>query len=233
VGPLRGHVHPLNTGWLRRTGQGHARVAAVNGMKKRGSIRRIAALGVGVASLALVAGCSNGFDAMTSTQRPSGDGLSTQVGSIQIRSAIWVRSSTEPANMTLSVTFVNTGMNDDTLTGVSTDPKAFAVGITGNELLLKPFVETRAGFNSDLFINAYGLNVAPSGWTETTFRFRDAGTVKGSVLTVPSEGSFAGIEPVPATIEGEVKKDLKPSATASPTASVAQVPAEPAEPRVP
>lgn len=202
-------------------------------MKKRGSIRRIAALGVGVASLALVAGCSNGFDAMTSTQRPSGDGLSTQVGSIQIRSAVWVRSSTEPANMTLSVTFVNTGNNVDELTEVSTDPKSFAVGITGNKLTLKPFVEARAGFNSDLFINAYGLNVPPSGWTETTFRFRDAGTVKGSVLTVPSEGNFAGIEPVPATIDGATKPSAKPSATASPTASGELAPVEPIEPQVP
>jgi len=201
----------------------------VNGTKKRGSIRRLAALGVSVASLALVAGCSNGFDAMTSTQRPSGDGLNVQVGSIQIRGAIWVRSSTEPANMTMTVSFVNTGNNDDELIEVSTDPKAFAIGITGNKLLLKPFVETRAGFNSDLFINAYGLNVAQSGWTETTFRFRDAGAIKGSVLTVSSEGNFAGIEPVPATIDGATR----PAASPSPTSSGDLAPVEPIEPQVP
>ncbi len=205
----------------------------MNGLKKRGSLRRLAALGVGVASVALVAGCSNGFDAMTSTQQPSGDGLYTQVGSIQIRNAIWVRSTTEPANMTLSVTFVNTGNNDDELTEVSTTPKAFAVGITGNTLQLKPFVETRAGFNSDLYINAYGLNTAPSSWVETTFRFRDAGTVKGSVLTVPAEGNFEGIEPVPATIEGAVKEEVSPSASPSPTESGQLPPEEPIEPQVP
>lgn len=205
----------------------------MNGMKKRGSIRRVASLGVGIASLALIAGCSNGFDAMTSTQQPSGDGLSTQVGSIQIRSAIWIRSSTEPANMTLSVTFVNAGNDDDALTAVSTDPKAFAVGITGNELLLKPFVETRAGFNSELFINSYGLNVAPSGWTETTFKFRNAGTVKGSVLTVPAEGNFEGIGPVPATIAGETEDELSPSPSSSPTESGELEPVKPIEPEVP
>jgi hypothetical protein len=223
----------LCAGWLRRMGDRRASLPTVNGMKKHRSIRRVTALGVGIASLALIAGCSNGFDAMTSTQQPSGDGLSTQVGSIQIRSAIWVRSSTEPSNMTLSVTFVNAGNDGDTLTAVSTDPKAFAVGITGNELVLKPFVETRAGFNSELYINAYGLNVTPSGWTETTFKFRDAGTVKGSVLTVPAEGNFEGIEPVPATIAGEIKDEMSPSPSASPTESDELEPAEPIEPEVP
>ncbi len=200
----------------------------MTGITKRGSVRRIAAVGIGAASLALIAGCSNGFDAMTSTQRPSGDGLSTQVGPIQIRSAVWVRSSTEPANMTLSVTFVNTGNNEDVLTGVTTNPKAFAVGITGGSLTLEPFIETRAGFNSDEYINAYGLNVPPSGWAETTFTFRDAGVVKGSILTVPSEGNFEGVEPVPATIDGK-----EPTATPSPTSSGELPPIEPEEPNVP
>lgn len=183
-----------------------------------------AAAAVAVLPVALT-GCWNGFGAQTAVQPPSGDGLNTQVGMIQIRNVVWVRSKDNPTVLTLSATFVNTGKTADALTAVTTNPASGAVGLTNGSIELEPISETRTAFNSDEYVNAIGVTqVPPSGYLQTTFIFKEAGKVTGSVMTVPSEGIYEDINP---SIGGKASPSRVPSpratasksGTASPTVS--------------
>lgn len=166
----------------------------------------------GIAAVPMLAGCFNGFAAQTSVQPPSGDGLSTEVGDVQIRSAVWVRSPSNPLDFTLSATFVNTSPTPDTLTSVTTDTKG-TIAITGNTIPLQKDSEARTGYRSTTFINLTGALVPPSNYIPTTFNFAKAGSVTGSVLVVPSEGIYEGITP-----DGVPAPPKKP--TPSPSVSV-------------
>ncbi len=166
----------------------------MNGITRRKSGKRIVGLVAGIAAVPLLAGCFNGFAAQTSVQPPSGDGLNTQVGDIQVRSAVWVRSPSNPLVFTLSATFVNTGQTPDALASVTTDTKG-TIEITGGTIPLTKIAETRTGYNSTFYINLTGALVPASNYISTTFNFAKAGAVTGSVLEVPAEGVYEGITP--------------------------------------
>lgn len=197
-----------------------ARLPAVNRIN-----RRVTVIVAAAATVPLLAGCFNGFNAQTDIQGPSGDGTSGEVGNLQIRSATWVRSAKDPRTMTMAATFVNPSKEGDVLQSVTTDPKAFVVGITGGKIELKPINKVQVGFNSDVYINGYGVDVVPSGYVSTTFTFKDAGAVTLPVLTVAPVGRYAGIEPNPAAIGQKAtprpttKPSESPAASASPTES--------------
>lgn len=176
------------------TNGGHARLRAVNRIIRRAPGKRIAVVAAGIAAVPLLAGCFNGFGAQTSNQPPSGDGLSTQVGNIQIRSAVWVRNTSSPTSFVLSALFVNTGSDPDALTSITTDTKGTAT-ITGGTINLAKYSESRAGSKSGQLVNLTGAVVQQSGYIQTTFTFANAGSVTGSVMVVPNEGIYAGVIP--------------------------------------
>lgn len=149
--------------------------------------------------LPLLAGCYNGFDAGTEQVGTGGDTAQGQVGNIKIQGANWVRSLNDVSTLTLVATFVNSAQAPDVLTGVFTDPTPAGLNITGSSLDLAGLNEVRTGFNSNLYINAYGLDAPQSSFVATTFTFKNAGVVTIPILTVPAVGIYAGIEPVPAT----------------------------------
>mgnify|MGYP006374186635 FL=1 len=186
----------------------------MNGITRHASGKRTAVLAASIAAVPLLAGCFNGFAAQTSVQPPSGDGLSTQVGDIQVRSAVGVRSPLNPTDFTLSATFVNDGQTPDALTSVTTDTKG-TVEITGGTIPLTKIAETRTGYNTTYYVNLSGALIAPSNYVSTTFTFARAGAVTGSVLVVPAEGIYQGITPngVPAP---------PPKPTPSPTVTEAK-----------
>ena len=180
--------------------------------------RIIAAAAVAATLPVLLGGCFNGFDAQTSIQQPSGDGLNTAVGNMMIRNAVWVRSKDKDTTLTLSATLVNVGKTEDTLLAVTTVPKAFVVGLTGAKIKIDPISEVRTAYNSDKYVNAFGMNVPQSGWVETTFRFEKAGSITGSVLVVPPTGIYAGINP------GLPPESTEPTPRTTAQASVAPTP---------
>ncbi|MGV1036835.1 MAG: hypothetical protein ACOYD0_07375 [Candidatus Nanopelagicales bacterium] len=186
--------------------------------------RRVTVVVAAAATVPLLAGCYNGFNAQTDTQGPSGDGTSAEVGNLQIRSATWVRSAKDLRTMTMSASFVNPSKEADVLESVTTDPKAFVIGITGGTIELKPTSKVRVGFNSDVYVNGYGVDAVPSGYVSTTFTFKNAGAVTIPLLTVAPIGIYAGIEPNPPAIG----QKATPRATATPSAS----PSESASPTV-
>lgn len=203
------------------TNRGHARLPAVNRISSRGPGKRVAVLAAGIAAVPLLAGCFNGFAAQTSNQPPSGDGLSTEVGDMQVRSAVWVRSPQNPAAFTLSATFVNTGQTPDVLTSVTTTTKG-TVDITGGTIPLAKKSEQRTAYNSNVYVNLTGSIVPPSNYIVTTFNFAKAGSVTGSVLVVPSEGIYAGISPN--GTGGSAAPTASASATPTSTASATATP---------
>lgn len=197
---------------------GRARLRAVNRIKCRGAAA-IAALTL----LPLLAGCYNGFDAGTQEVGTGGDTAQGQVGNIKVQGANWVRSLKDVRILTLVATFVNTAQAPDVLTGVSTDPTPAGLNITGSSLNLAGMNEVRTGFNSNLYINAYGLDTPPSSFVATTFTFKNAGVVTIPILTVPAVGIYAGIEPISATNPAGAigSPDGKVTALATPSASAA------------
>lgn len=185
-------------------------------IKSRRTGTRIAALVAGLAAVPLLAGCFNGFNAQTSVQPPSGDGFNAEVGDVQVRSAVWVRSPDNPADFTLSATFVNTGSTPDALTSVTTETRG-TVSITGNTIPLVKQADTRTGWNSTFFVNLSGALIPQSHYISTTFTFEKAGAVTGSVLVVPSEGIYAGITP-----QGMRSPSPTPTRSASPSGSASE-----------
>ncbi len=162
--------------------------------------RRTATVLAAAALVLLLAGCWQGFNAQTTLAPPSGDGVSGAVGNIEVRSATWVRSAVNPANMTLVASFINTQTTPDVLTKVTTAPTA-TVEVTGGAISLNPTSRISTGQlgstgqPGQLYINAFGINTPESSFVSTTLSFQNAGNLTLSILTVPSTGIYAGIEP--------------------------------------
>ncbi len=159
--------------------------------------RRTATVLAAAALVPLLAGCWQGFNAQTTIAPPSGNGANGAVGNIAVRNATWVRSSVNPANMTLVANFINTQTTPDVLTKVTTAPTA-TVEVTGGAISLNPTsrISTgQPGQPGQLYINIFGINAPESSFVSTTFSFQNAGNLTLSILTVPSAGIYAGIEP--------------------------------------
>ena len=60
------------------------------------------------AAVLLLSGCATGFDAATNAQGDSGNGRSTDVGSLQIRNATVVADPEDPTRATVLMTVINT-----------------------------------------------------------------------------------------------------------------------------
>lgn len=103
-------------------------------------LRFVAAVAVaGLATLLAVAGCGAGQNTQTDSVEPAVNGISGEVGAIQIRNAqfAYPRGGTYPAGgeTSLVVTIVNTGASDDELVEV-TSPVARSVKVSGDRALI-------------------------------------------------------------------------------------------------
>lgn len=156
--------------------------------------RRLVAIATAAVLLPSLSGCWAGFGAQTSQQanQAIGNGANMSTGDIEIRGATWVRNTANPAEATLTATFVNNGDVPDTLVKVEIEPPS-PMGITGGELEVPVVGSLRTGFFSPNFINAFSVQAFPSTFVTTTFTFENAGTVTGDVITAPNTGQYAGV----------------------------------------
>lgn len=156
--------------------------------------RRIVAIATAAVLLPSLSGCWAGFGAQTSQQanQAIGNGANMSTGDIEIRGATWVRNTANPAEATLTATFVNNGDVPDKLVKVEIEPPS-PMGITGGELEVPVVGSLRTGFFSPNFINAFSVQAFPSTFVTTTFTFENAGTVTGDVITTPNTGQYAGV----------------------------------------
>jgi copper(I)-binding protein len=174
---------------------------------KRTHVAAVAAM-VLLATPALT-GCFSGMKATTNMQATmnSGNGVQAQVGDVHVENATVVMGPEGSTSATLTTRIVNTGPQPDALVFATVNGQPAT--ITGDQVALDPGASVSFGFDSEHWINAYGLEVPTSTYVPVELGFQNAGLVKISVLTVPPVGYYEGIAPNPPTA---------PSAAASPAA---------------
>ena len=110
----------------------------------------------------------------------------------------------------MTTRIVNTGPEADALVYATVNGQPAT--ITGDKVTLDPGASISFGFDSDHWINAYGLEAAVSTYVPVELGFQNAGLVTMSVMTVPPVGYYEGIKANP---------PVAPAAAASPVASPA------------
>jgi hypothetical protein len=165
--------------------------------------RRTAAA-VAVAALAVVplSACGIGFEAATTTQRPSGNGANADLGAIQMRGVTLVDGPDGSRTGTVLMTLVNSGNEPDALTGVRMvqppDGRAeiLGAGVLGGSVPLPRVSRTSVGYDSDIHVDVSDLGLSPTQFTEIEFTFLKAGRIVLPVMSVLPTGIYAGITPL-------------------------------------
>lgn len=158
----------------------------------------VAAAALVVLAVPSLTACFNGQAATTTVQatKHSGNGAKANIGALHIDGAVLVMADALP-NATLTTRISNTGPEPDTLVGVT---------VNGVPAYVTPGAETipangsvSFGYESEAWINAYGLTVPVSTYVPVTFTFEKAGPVDMSLLTVPRAGYYADVAANPPT----------------------------------
>jgi hypothetical protein len=157
-------------------------------------------------------GCFSGKAATTNMQATmnSGNGVeaTTKDGLVHIENATVVMGGAGSTAATLTTRLVNTGPTADALVYAKVNGQPAT--ITGDQVPLDPGASVSFGFDSEHWINAYGLEVPTSTYVPVELGFQNGGLVTMSVLTVPPVGYYEGIKANP---------PVAPSAASSPAAS--------------
>lgn len=164
--------------------------------------RTAAALAVAALAVVPLSACGIGFEAATTTQRPSGNGANADVGAIQMRGITLVDGPDGSRTGTVVMTLVNSGDEPDALTGVRMvqPPNGTATivgeGTAAGALPLPRASRTLVGYNSDIHVDISDLGLTPTQFTEIEFSFARAGRVTVPVMSVLPTGIYAGIAPL-------------------------------------
>ena len=159
--------------------------------------RRLVAAAAGLALVPALTGCFSGFEATTNVQvtQNSGNGTQARAGDIRVDAATLVTAPPETGGATLTMRVTNDGAEADELTAVQIG--GTPAYVTGGTVPIDPGTSVSFGYESTLWINAYGLDTPPSGYVPVELTFARAGTVAMQVLTVPPVGMYEGIAPNP------------------------------------
>lgn len=168
-----------------------------------------AAAALVVLAVPTLTACFNGPAATTTVQatKVSGNGAKAALGGLHIDGAVIVVEDAAP-NGTVTMRIANLGAEDDTLVGATVN--GTPAYITNGSIPIPVNQSVSIGYQSDVWVNAYGLNVPMSSYVPVTLTFEKAGPVDLSLLTVPRAGYYADVAPNPAT---------DPSPAPSPAAS--------------
>ena len=162
---------------------------------------RVAAAALVVAMVPALSACSTGPNAATTTQQPSGNGSSANLGPMQLRGVTIVTGGDLPVGTVIG-TIVNTSTDPDVLTGVSVAaPSGATATIVGGatadgQLALPPRTPVQIGYQGSEQIDLSGFRIDPSAYAEVVFTFEKAGTVTVPVMSVPASGIYAGLGPL-------------------------------------
>ena len=163
---------------------------------KRSHAAAVAALVV--LAVPALAGCFNGLAATTTVQasQNSGNGVEANVGPLHVDGTTLVMADDAP-NATLTMRVSNTGVEDDTL--VAATINGAPAYITAGAGTVPAGSSVSFGFESDAWVNAYGLDVPVSTYVPVRLVFEKAGPLDLSVLTVPRAGYYVDVAPNPPT----------------------------------
>jgi copper(I)-binding protein len=171
---------------------------------QRTRLTRIAAVALAAALVPSLAACGSGFDAGT-IQGDSGNGVSVDVGPLQVRDLTLVQGPEGTRAGTFVLTIVNTSDEADELLGVTVKGDSTAVGVisgpgtAGGRLELPPLSRTQIGYvDTEVTVDVAGIDVAPTAYVPVELRFAKAGTVERDVMAAVPILWYDGIAPAEA-----------------------------------
>ncbi|MDQ3450780.1 MAG: hypothetical protein M3455_07685 [Actinomycetota bacterium] len=135
-----------------------------------------------------VTACSNGVEAGT-LDPPSGTAVHEDVGELAVRNAVIVAG--EDGTLTVSLTVVNTGSTEDSLTDVeiTADLEPATAVLSPGTIALPPRMATVIPGEGESTIEV-DLDVAPGGYLPVTMQFENAGSVDLSLAVVSEASSY-------------------------------------------
>ena len=138
----------------------------------------------------MLSGCGIGFGAGTSQQKASGNGLTTNLETIQLRQLTVVADTMNPGMGVLIGTIVNTADTDNALVGVASARTVVAVGQTNVALLAKS--ATTLNSSPETTVALSGL-LTPGTYVNLQLMFLDGTKVPVSLMVVPNDDFYSDV----------------------------------------
>lgn len=162
------------------------------------SLKRFAGTVLMVTSMISLTGCAIGFNAPTNQQGPSGNGVSVNVGALEIRNATLVADPKDPNRAVLVATLINTGSTQEVLKAV-TAPNLmngqFPYTNLGSGLELRANQSTLIGDSSTNSVQLRGFQseFVTGAYVDVTFEFEQTESQTLSLLVNPNDGIYADV----------------------------------------
>ena len=137
-----------------------------------------------------LSGCAIGFNSGTSQQKASGNGLTTNVESLQLRNMTVVADTNNPNSGVLIGTIINTADTDNALIGVAAARTVVAVGQTNVALMAKSATTLNSSPDTTVALN--GL-LTPGTYVNLQLMFADGTTIPASLMVVLNEDIYADV----------------------------------------
>ncbi len=149
-----------------------------------------------LASALALSGCGIGFNAGTSQQKASGNGLVANVDALQIRGMTIVADTKNPTSGVIIGTIINTADTDNALVGVAAARTVVAVGTINVALPAKSSTQLNTAAETTVALNG---QLTPGTYQNVQLMFADGKSIPASLMVVPNDGNYAEtVFPAPA-----------------------------------
>lgn len=145
---------------------------------------------IALAGALTLTGCGIGFGAGTSQQKASGNGLTTNVESIQLRALTVVADTKNPNSGVLIGTIINTADTDNALVGVAAARTVVAVGQTNVALMSKSATTLNSSPETTVALNGF---LTPGTYVNLQLMFADGTNIPASLMVVTNEDNYADV----------------------------------------
>ena len=166
-----------------------------------------------LASVLALSGCALGFNAGTSQQQASGNGLTSNVDGIQLRQMTVVADTKNPTHGVLIGTIVNTTDTDNALVGVAAARTVVAVGTINVALPATSAVTLNSSAETTVALQG---QLTPGTYVNLQLALKNGTSIPVSLMVVPNDGNYADVT-VPAAL---TDSGFAPSASATPMPSM-------------
>ena len=179
-------------------------------------MKRIYLLPLPLVLAAALTGCHQGFNAATTVQDETGNGIELQAGDLQIEAVTIVAGEAGRAGSVTAV-IVNNGTEADELRSITVEGKPADISPANAELAAQSSVSVRTG--GDVTADVPLGQAVAGEFVEVTFVFANNGEATDDVLIVPPTGYYSSAAPA---APGSATESPAPTATPSPTASATE-----------
>jgi len=168
---------------------------------QRTRLTRLAAVALAAALVPTLAACGSSRTAGT-IQGDSGNGVSVDVGPLQVRDLTLVQGPDGSRAGTFVLTIVNTSDEPDELLGVTVKGDSPATGVisgagaTGGKVTLPPLSRTQIGYvGTTVTVDVTGIDIPPTAYVPVELRFAKAGRTEPEVMAAAPVLFYEGIAP--------------------------------------